>query len=70
MNTYPLKIPPAVPMGQVIAHNQVHPARRQGTRGFRFWLQRPATTLTLCDCGWAAKLPEHYRVRRRTVARP
>jgi hypothetical protein len=68
---YPLKIPAVVPSGQALVHNQVRPARLQGTRGFRFWLQRPDSRLIACDCGWASRLPEHYRINaRRSTAAP
>ena len=32
---YLVKLPDAVPVGKVLVHNNVKPARRQGTRGFR-----------------------------------
>jgi hypothetical protein len=64
--TYPLKIPTDWPPGQVLVHNHVRPSRVQGRRGFRFWLQELSDSLTLCDCGWAPELPEHYRVMARS----
>jgi hypothetical protein len=62
--TYPERIPATVPLGQVLVHNTVRPARRQGTRGFRYWLQAPADNLEVCPCGWAPEVPEHYRVHK------
>jgi hypothetical protein len=60
---YVTAIPDQVPAGQVLVHNQVAPAARLGTRGFRAWLANQATDgLVRCDCGWAPRLPEHYRV--------
>jgi hypothetical protein len=63
---YPPSIPTTVPSRQVLVHNHVRPARRQGTRGFRFWLQAPDDRLERCDCGWAPELPEHYRAVTRS----
>ena len=61
--TYLDRVPAAVPPGQVLVHNQVRPARRGGTRGFRFWLQAPpADNLEVCPCRCAPELPEHYRI--------
>jgi prophage regulatory protein len=56
----------AIPPGKILVHNHVHPAERQGTRGFRFWLADapPAENYEPCDCAWAPRLPVHYRVRR------
>jgi hypothetical protein len=62
--TYLERIPAAVPPDRVVVHNQVRPARRLGTRGFRAWLQPPGAELALCSCGWAPELAEHYRVER------
>ena len=70
MVTYPLKIPISVAPGQVLVHNHVRPARRQGTRGFRFWLQKAAALVVICDCGWAPALPEHYRDERALAHKP
>jgi len=57
------RISTAIQPGWVLVHNHVRPARRNGTRGFRFWHQKPATTIVLCSCGWAPEHPKHYRVR-------
>lgn len=62
------RIPVELPPGHVLVHNHVRPAQRQGTRGFRFWLQAPDAHLERCACGWAQHLAAHYRVRR--VVRP
>jgi hypothetical protein len=62
---YPDKIPAPVPEGQVLVHNHVRPAKRQGARGFRFWLSTPDEGLEVCNCGWSPSLPKHYRVRSR-----
>ncbi len=62
--TYPPRLPATateIPEGSVIAHNWVTPARQQGTRGFRFWYQRPAANLgEPCPCPWAPELGAHY----------
>ena len=60
---YPSHLPVIIPVGQVLVHNSVRPAWRQGTRGFRYWLQRPAGNLEVCPCQWAPELGEHYRIR-------
>ena len=60
--------PPAdqIPPGQVLVHNHIRPAPRQGVRGFRFWLQRPeqAPAVTPCECGWAPEAGVHFQVLR------
>jgi hypothetical protein len=64
---YPTAPPEAIPAGQVLVHNQVYPAaQRPGQRGSRCWLQPPSDRLEVCDCGWAPKLGQHYRVRSRS----
>ena len=65
---YPAELPDAVPDGLVLVHNTVRPARRQGTRGFRFWFQSPVPGLEPCSCPWAPELGQHHRVARRNVA--
>jgi hypothetical protein len=55
-------VPKAVPDGLVVVRNAVRPTRRLASRGFRAWLQQPSDELTVCSCGWASELPEHYRV--------
>lgn len=63
MVDYPPRIPRELSADQVLVHNHVPPARRQGTRGFRFWLQSPnQLPVERCACGWAPELAEHYRV--------
>jgi len=52
--------PDPVPDGEVLVHNRVRPAKRGGTRGFRFWLQVPSPDLSACHCGWAAELGQHF----------
>lgn len=64
VDDYPPRIPDALPPGSSLIHNHVRPARRQGTRGFRFWLAQPDERYVRCDCGWAPGLPEHHRVQR------
>jgi hypothetical protein len=59
---YPRSIPLTIPDGQVLVHNHVRPARRQGTNGFRFWLQESSHLLKRCDYGWAPEWALHYRV--------
>lgn len=61
--SYPSKIPSDVPTGQVLVHNTVKPARRQSTRGFRYWLQQGGVGLVVCDCQWAPELSVHYQIR-------
>jgi hypothetical protein len=53
--------------GKVIVHNHVHPENfhrryEPGLRGFRAWLSEPGPNLVLCDCGWAPKAGDHYRL--------
>lgn len=61
---YLSRLPRAVPRGRVLVHNQVRPTRHLGMRGFRAWLQEPnPDKLVACDCGWAAELGPHYRVK-------
>jgi hypothetical protein len=51
------------PEGRCIVHNHVRPAHPIGMNGFRAWTQdSDPVRLEPCDCGWAPKLPEHYRV--------
>jgi hypothetical protein len=46
-----------VPDGRVLVHNQLVPVvERNGARGSRYWLQLPADSLEVCDCGWAPEL--------------
>ena len=57
-----------VPIGQVVVHNHIKPARIIGARGFRAWLEsRKAKNITVCDCGWAPELGQHFRVRRKPL---
>jgi len=61
--------PGQIPDGMILVHNTVKPCRRLGWRGFRAWLMAPdAERLQVCECGWAAELGVHYRVRRRCRA--
>jgi hypothetical protein len=49
---------------RVLVHNHVYPAaRRQGTRGSRFWLQPLDDRLERCPFAWS-NWPVHYRVVR------
>ena|ERR1700730_6262742 len=60
---HPASLPKAIPQGWVLVHNFVRPSRRQGLHGASYWLQAPdSERLTVCDCGWAAELGQHYRV--------
>jgi len=61
---YPPRIPQELPADRVLVHSHVRPARKQGTRGFRFWLQVPTDQLARCESGWAKELGEHYRVEQ------
>lgn len=55
------RVPDSIPADRVLVHNRVHPvARRNGTRGSRFWLQPMAANLLRCDCGWH---PDHWRTQ-------
>ena len=52
------RVPKIIPTGKVLVHNDVYPvARRNGSRGSRFWLQPMAANLLRCDCGWH---PDHH----------
>ncbi len=53
-----------IPDDHVLVHNHVRPAKRQGTRGFRFWTQEPSDQLVTCDCDWAPEIQLHYRIVR------
>jgi hypothetical protein len=55
-------IPAEVPAGWVVVHNNVRATGRLGSRGFRAWLTGPSDRLSVCECGWAPELGEHYRV--------
>jgi hypothetical protein len=62
---YPSTVPERVPDGWRLAHNHVRPrgrGRRQGWRGFRYWIQDTPEALVRCDCEWAPEDGEHYRV--------
>ena len=53
----------ARPSGMVLVHNHVvPPAKRSGTRGFRFWLQPPDAGVVVCDCGWRPELGRHFSI--------
>lgn len=68
---YLSRLPDTVPAGRVLVHNNVRPARRLGSRGFRAWLQEPdPDRLVVCDCGWAAELGQHVRVKTRPERHP
>jgi hypothetical protein len=55
------RVPKSIPAGKVLVHNDVYPvARRNGSRGSRFWLQPMAANLLRCDCGWH---PDHWYTR-------
>jgi hypothetical protein len=57
------EMPTAVPAGKILVHNNVVPAKRIGSRGFRIWYVAPdSAKYVVCDCGWAAELGEHYRI--------
>jgi hypothetical protein len=61
---YVSNLPKAVPIGKVLVHNHVRPTLRLGFAGFRAWLDNPGENYEICNCGWAPKLSEHYRVAR------
>ncbi len=57
------EMPVVVPAGKLLVHNNVVPAKRVGSRGFRIWYVSPdAAKYVVCDCGWARELGEHYRI--------
>jgi hypothetical protein len=57
------EMPAAIPAGEILVHNNVVPARRINTRGFRAWLTAPdPSKFVVCDCGWAPELGRHYRI--------
>ena len=45
VHIYPPTIPTGLPAGTVLVHNHARPARRQGSRGFRYWLAQPGARL-------------------------
>jgi hypothetical protein len=61
-------LPRSIGPGRVLVHNNVKPARRACTRGFRAWIQKPdKKRLIICRCNWAgAKLPVTVHYRRGT----
>jgi hypothetical protein len=61
---YVFNLPKAVPVGKVLVHNHVRPTLRLGFAGFRAWLDDPGEKYEICNCDWAPKLSEHYRVAR------
>jgi hypothetical protein len=61
---YVFNLPKAVPVGKVLVHNHVRPTLQLGFAGFRAWLDDPGEKYEICNCGWASKLSEHYRVAR------
>jgi hypothetical protein len=48
--------------GRVLVHNDVQPAKKSGTRGFRAWEDDPSDKYVACSCGWCPELGAHYRV--------
>jgi hypothetical protein len=57
---------PELPIGHVLAHNHVKPARICGTRGFRAWSQLLDDRVEVCPCDFAgADLGGllHYRMK-------
>jgi hypothetical protein len=62
-STYLTRLPKVLPADRVLVHNHVRPTRRLGSRGFRAWLSPPSERLTVCRCGWAAELGQHFRVK-------
>lgn len=59
---YLTAVPTNIPAGKVLVHNHVRPTKRLGSRGFRAWLQPMTDRLSPCDCGFAPRIPVHYRV--------
>jgi hypothetical protein len=57
------EMPIVIPEGKILVHNNVVPARRIGTRGFRIWYASPdSNKYVVCDCDWAPELGQHYRI--------
>jgi hypothetical protein len=57
------EMPTAVPAGRILVHNNVVPARRINTRGFRVWFASPEPNkFVVCECDWAPELGAHYRL--------
>jgi len=57
------EMPTVIPAGKFLIHNNVVPAKRIGSRGFRIWYVSPdSTKYVVCDCGWAPELGDHYRI--------
>ena len=57
------EMPTEIPIGKILVHNNVVPARRIGTRGFRVWFASPdSNKYVVCDCDWAPELGQHYRI--------
>ena len=61
-------IPPKLPAGRVLVHNDVRPTRTLGSQGFRAWTQIMDDTIEPCRCNFGgcknSKLHKHYRVKR------
>ena len=69
MHTYLRREPRSIPAGQFLVHNHIQrPPRDQvGVNGWRIWVQDadPSNApLVPCDCGWAARLGTHHKVKR------
>jgi hypothetical protein len=57
------EMPTVVPAGKIVVHNNVVPAKRIGSRGFRIWyVAADSSKYVACDCGWAPELGEHFRI--------
>ena len=51
---YLTEMPAFVPAGKILVHNNVVPAKRIGSRGFRIWYVSSVNSAgyVVCDCGW------------------
>ena len=65
-------MPRKVPAGKILVHNCVRhePDTTPGANGFRAWFDNPKASdrgypyeVERCPCGWAPRVPVHYRVR-------
>ena len=57
------EMPTEIPAGQILIHNNVVPARRINTRGFRAWFAVPdERKYVACNCDWAPELGQHYQI--------
>jgi hypothetical protein len=61
---YLKRLPPTIPADRVLVHNRERPTGQLGSGDFRAWLQPANSAVEVCDCSFAPKFAEHYRLRR------